>query len=625
MPFDGPLVGPMDASNLLDPPAGKHGFLQVEEGRFVFEDGTPIRFFGVNIQGGEALPTHETALRLAERLSQLGINLVRLHLIDAAWAEPNLFDSRYEDTRHLSKASLDRLDYFIAELKRQGVYVYLDLLVRRKFTREDGVVSAEGLEGGAKMAAQYDQKLIELQKMFAHDLLMHENPYTKRKLVNEPAIALLDIINESSLFKLRERTNKVPPHYLEELAKLWVAFLPAKGKTPADFPFGRSLKQEGPLMQEFLADLQVRYFDEMSEFLRDLGLKIPISGSNLPLDGPDLLTHAGLDFIDRHAYWDHPKGGFGNQVQFHNRLLIETVDSNNLLVKLSRQRVRGMPFVVSEWNIAWPNEYRAIGPLLMTAYALFQDWDGLLQFNYQGVLVPLLIESNFDVSTKPEIFLQMASVARIFYRRDISPAHQRVAYPILNAPEIPAAAALIHGIERVTERGGVARDENGKKRSPWVSDTQELHWDQSKGIISINTSRTQAALGRIGKTSVKLKDVTFEVTTPFASLILTSLDDQTLSSSKRLLLTAVARSENSGMVYNATRTFLRTSGTPPILMEPVEGMAQLILGQRAAPQVFLLDTGGHRAGELRAKISHRALEIPLGEGPAYEILFEEMA
>jgi hypothetical protein len=36
-------------SHWLHKPAGKHGFVQIEGDRFVFEDGTPIKFWGTNI------------------------------------------------------------------------------------------------------------------------------------------------------------------------------------------------------------------------------------------------------------------------------------------------------------------------------------------------------------------------------------------------------------------------------------------------------------------------------------------------------------------------------------------------------------------------------------------------
>ena len=38
-----------DMSSWLDKPAGKHGFLQMKGKDYAFEDGTPVKFWGVNI------------------------------------------------------------------------------------------------------------------------------------------------------------------------------------------------------------------------------------------------------------------------------------------------------------------------------------------------------------------------------------------------------------------------------------------------------------------------------------------------------------------------------------------------------------------------------------------------
>jgi len=37
----------------LDAPAGKHGFVQIDGENFKFEDGAPIKFWGVNICSGK--------------------------------------------------------------------------------------------------------------------------------------------------------------------------------------------------------------------------------------------------------------------------------------------------------------------------------------------------------------------------------------------------------------------------------------------------------------------------------------------------------------------------------------------------------------------------------------------
>ena len=38
--------GSVNMSDWLDKPAGKHGFLQINGKDFVFEDGTPVKFWG---------------------------------------------------------------------------------------------------------------------------------------------------------------------------------------------------------------------------------------------------------------------------------------------------------------------------------------------------------------------------------------------------------------------------------------------------------------------------------------------------------------------------------------------------------------------------------------------------
>jgi hypothetical protein len=590
-----------DASEWLDPPAGRHGFLTVRDGHFAFEDGTPVRFFGVNIPGAYALPTHEEAERLAERLAQMGCNLVRLHHLDAPWAKPNIFDPRFDDTQHLSADSLDRLDYFIAQLKARGIYVYLDLLVSRRFKKGDGVQGYRRLNGRSlKVAAQYSPRLIQLQKQYARDLLTHVNPYTQRRLVDEPAIALADLINESTLLTLARFRDALPPIYLNELRMLWHEYLAGTGAAGQANPEGY-LDGGDERTQRFYASLQSRYFEELAGYLRGLGLRIPLAGSNVSnerIQAQDLLTNARLDFIDRHAYWDHPKGGFGDLVRFNNASVLEHPEYNPV-IRLSRQRVAGKPFVLSEWSIPWPNEYRSAGPLLMAAYAAFQGWDGLLHFDYQDNLGAERITKNFDVSALPELALQFPVAARLFHRRDVAPARD-------GAVAGPATSSGAPGM-------------NG----PWVSDTGELAWDHEQGLVLIETPRTQAALGRLNGVPAALRDVTFAVTTPFAALALTSLDGHPLASSRHLLLTAVARAENAGTIYNAARTLLRDSGTAPILLEPVVGSAFLLLGERVLPEVFALDAGGDRVRPVSVRADQGMAEVPLGEAPAYEIRFEK--
>jgi hypothetical protein len=626
----GPLTGPLDLSGLLEGPAGRHGFMKTgSDGHFYFDDGTRARFFGINLQAAQTVPTHREAELLAERLSQLGFNLVRLHHLDAPFTYPNLFDSRFNDTQHLSPQALDRLDYFIAKLKERGIYVYLDLLVSRRFKGGDGVAEYKNLSRGAKAVSQFNPRIIELQKKFARDLLTHLNPYTGNRLVDEPAIVLSEIVNESSLLRLAQEIRDIPQYYLDELKQLWIDYLRQKGVPNPEAQGDRYLAFSDPDVQIFYATLQADFFSDMYAFLKSIGVRYPIAGSNFALDGWDLETNAGLDFIDRHAYWDPPQGTLGNLAKFHNTLITKEIEPKifnknsrriNPLVNLSRLRVRNKPFVVSEWNIDWPNEYRAAGPLLMASYANLQDWDAIIQFNYEGNLSPGKIEGNFDISTKPEILFELATAARLFHRGDVSPARARETYSIFGTPgEVPAHMGMTHAVER--ERGAGFDGSREGKPAVVTSDTGELAWDDGRGLVTINTPRLQAAFGEFRGREVSLDSLTFQSNNTFSALSVASLDGRSIRDSKHLLLTAAARSENQGTVYNATRTQLRSSGDGPILMEPVQGRLSLA-GAKPPAHVYALDASGKRIREIPADSPGGIFTVSLTPFPLYEIVFE---
>ena len=65
---------PIDISFVFEDekPAGKHGFLTAKGRKFVFEDGTEVKFWGVNLNGGACFPEQDYAKKVASRLAQAG-------------------------------------------------------------------------------------------------------------------------------------------------------------------------------------------------------------------------------------------------------------------------------------------------------------------------------------------------------------------------------------------------------------------------------------------------------------------------------------------------------------------------------------------------------------------------
>ena len=134
---------------------------------------------------------------MAAHLARCGVNCVRFHFLDRL-APHGLIDAGRDDTRALDPAQLDRLDFFVAELKKRGIYTNLNLNVGRTYKAGDGVRDHE-LLGFAKALTYFDPRLLELQKEYARQLLTHRNPYTGNEYRHEPAVAIVELVNENSI------------------------------------------------------------------------------------------------------------------------------------------------------------------------------------------------------------------------------------------------------------------------------------------------------------------------------------------------------------------------------------------------------------------------------------------
>jgi hypothetical protein len=69
-----------------------------------------------------------------------------------------------------------------------------------------------------------------------------------------------------------------------------------------------------------------------------------------------------------------------------------------------------------------------------------------------------------------------------------------------------------------------------------VSDTGELHHDWGQGTYTIDTPRSQVAMGWLGGKTITLSDATIAVTTPNATVAIQSLDRNGISQSHNILI-----------------------------------------------------------------------------------------
>jgi hypothetical protein len=246
LPWNDATTGPTDMSGLLHKPAGQFGPIQARDGHF-FAGDRRVRFLGVNFCFGANFPTHEAADQIAARMAKFGINCVRFHHMDTSDSPNGLLKA---DRKTIDPERLERLDYFVAALKKHGIYSNLNLHVGRKYP---DVPEWPGQPNYFKGIDNVDPAMIADQKRYAKNLLHHINPYTKTRYADEPAVAIVEINNENALFNewsgggLDEMTDP----YSADLQTRWNAFLADKYRNDAAMKKAWAV-QNAPIGSELL-------------------------------------------------------------------------------------------------------------------------------------------------------------------------------------------------------------------------------------------------------------------------------------------------------------------------------------------------------------------------------------
>lgn len=529
---------PASAAFLLDAPAGKHGFIQVARGHLVRSGGERFRIWGINITAGATLPTREAAPKLAAHLARCGLNCVRLHFLDLQSPRGLLVADR-DNTQALDPAQLERLDFFVAQLRERGIYTDLNLNVGRSYKPGDGVVDAQ-LLGFAKALTYFNPRLIDLQQQYAAQLLTHRNPYTGNEYRHEPAVALVELVNENSIVEawvcdrlLGKSTRKnpgtwtdIPASYERELTELYnrwlaghrsndeLAQLRKAAGVAAGVPVPRLRTAQfkaAPEVQfraeaSFYMDLERQYFDRMAQYLRqELGVKPLVLGTadhNHGRSGYPLLSSTSrLDVVDGHDYWQHPsyttdpKTGRQTGFKIANTPMVND-PLQSTVVRLSRSAIAGKPYTVSEMNHPFPHEYACEGVPILGAYAALHDWDGVFWYTLEHqhlVGEPPRAIGYFDLGPDPVKMTQIAAGALTFLRSDVRPARETVARSYSRqqvqeslrlpwterpyfTPGFPLSLPLVHATRIASLEGPPTAAFPAAASEPFRSDTGELCW-----------------------------------------------------------------------------------------------------------------------------------------------------
>ena len=407
-----PAIDPFREDALLDlrqmneTYAGEHGFIRRDGPSFSDDTGRKVRFWAVNT--GYELPGMEHGMvdYFARHIAKLGVNMVRIHggIADDLPGYP------------VNEKRLDDLHYAVAALKKHGVYSYVSFYFPLWYSVEPG---KDGKNPFALI--YYEPSLQKAYREWLRTIMTSPNPWTGKKLAEDPAVAIVELVNEDSFFFWTfSRENVRPEHWtmLEKRFGSWLAgkygsvekAVAAWGGTrePDDGKDGRAVIYEAWPMTggalnnapagrkarvgdqvRFLAETQRGFYADTISWMRgELGIRCLVNTSNWTVSDPAMLdavekwTYAAGDMMDRHGYYDkdHKGDAAGYSVApgqtFRNSSALKEPED----LPIQFMQTEGFPQIITEIGWTNPNIYRAEQPFLSAAYGSLQGADGIFTF-----------------------------------------------------------------------------------------------------------------------------------------------------------------------------------------------------------------------------------------------------
>ena len=207
--------------------------IKIKNGHFYYKD-KEVKFFGTNVAYSSAFPEKENAPKIAKRMAQLGINVVRFHHMDNRdiWGD-SWNNYKNNENSKISQTKLDKLHYFLYCLKENGIYANINLHVSRVYPEMlyDDIIKNTFSYG--KSLDRYYPVFINDQLKYANDLLRSYNNYTKYMLGDDPMILNIELNNENTMFNLEDesKVSVLTEKLKNELINQWRDFIKNKYKS----------------------------------------------------------------------------------------------------------------------------------------------------------------------------------------------------------------------------------------------------------------------------------------------------------------------------------------------------------------------------------------------------------
>jgi hypothetical protein len=390
--------------------AGDGGFIGVQGSQFVHSrTGEPVRFWAVNGPSGKGRDDLRTE---AKMLAKHGVNLVRVH------------HGYFDEKGNVDLAAVRHAFDVVETMKAEGIYSHFSIYFPLWLKPKADTPWLKGYDGKkVPFAALFFNK--EFQQHYRDwwkALLLTPNPSTGTRLIDDPAIAGLEIINEDSYLFWTFNADAIPDPELRVLETQFGDWLkrdyssidgalrawggqridrdrPAEGRMgfrPLWNMFNEKTTRDRDAAR-FLVESQRGFYRDTYMFLRGLGFKGMITASNWITASPQVFgplekyTYTVGDFIDRHGYFGcHSQGEAsewsvrdGHTYADRSALRFDPEEPGKpraFVHPVMDPSYNGKPSMISETTWNRPNRYRSEAPLFYAVYGALQDSDAIVHF-----------------------------------------------------------------------------------------------------------------------------------------------------------------------------------------------------------------------------------------------------